>query len=48
MEAWNYKLEIPDNKCQAEMAEDLGHHFMLLAEKMGDGYQIFVNLVKST
>lgn len=47
-EAWNYMLGISDNKREAEVAEDLGHQFVFLAKKMGDGYQTFANLVKST
>ena len=30
------------------MAKDIGHQFILLAEKMGDGYQQFSDLVKRT
>lgn len=41
-------LGIADEKRRAEVAEDLGHQFVLLAEKMGDGYLAFSNLVKST
>lgn len=40
-------LEISDNKRQAKVAKDLAHQFVLLTEKMGDGYQIFANWVKS-
>ena len=47
-EAWNYMLGIPDDTRRAEVAEDLGHQFILLAEKMGDGYQQFSDLVKRT
>ena len=47
-EAWNYMLGIPDNTRRAEVAEDLGHQFIFLAEKMGDGYQQFSDLVKRT
>ncbi len=47
-DAWNYMLGIPDNKHRAEVAEDLGHQFVLLAEKMGDSYQTLSNLVKTT
>ena len=47
-EAWNYMLGIPDDKQRAKVVKDLGHQFILLAEKMGDGYQQFSNLVKRT
>ena len=47
-EAWNYILCIPDDTRRAEVAEDLGYQFILLAEKMGDGYQQFSDLVKRT
>lgn len=40
-------LEILDNKRQAKVTKDFAHKFVLLTEKMGDGYQIFANLVKS-
>lgn len=40
-DAWNYMLGIPDDKRRAEVAEDLGHQFVLLAGKMGDGYLTF-------
>lgn len=37
-ETWNCMLEIPNNKYQVKRAKDLGHQFMLLAGKIGDGY----------
>ena len=46
--AWNYMLGIPDDIQRAEVAKDLGHQFILLAKKMGDGYQQFSDLVKRT
>lgn len=48
VEAWNYMLGIPDETRRAEVAEDLGHQFILLAKKMGDGYHKFSDLVKRT
>ena len=47
-EAWNYMLGILDDTQKAEVAKDFGHQFILLAEKMGDGYQQFSDLVKRT
>ena len=46
--AWNYMFGIPDNPQRAELAKDLGHQFIFLAKKMGDGYQQFFDLVKCT
>ena len=46
--AWNYMLDIPDDTQRAKVAKDLGHQFILLAEKMRDGYQQFSDLVKHT
>ena len=43
---WNYMLSISDNTQKAEVAKNLGHQFIFLAEKIGDGYQQFFNLVK--
>ena len=36
-EAWNYMLGIPDNTRRAKVAKDLGHQFILLVKKMGNG-----------
>ena len=47
-EAWNYMLGIPDNTQKAEVAKNLGHQFIFLAEKMEDGYQQFSDLIKRT
>ena len=46
--AWNYIFGIPDDTQRAKVAENLGYQFILLAEKMGDGYQQFSDLVKRT
>lgn len=41
-------LRIPEDKHRTKVVKDFGHQFVLLAEKIGNGYQTFVNLVKST
>ena len=46
--AWNYMLGISDDTRKAKVTEDLGHQFIFLAEKMGDGYQQFSNLITRT
>ena len=46
--AWNYMLGIPDDIRRAEVAKNLGHQFIFLAEKMEDKYQQFSDLVKRT
>lgn len=47
-EAWNYMLEIPNNKRQAKLAKDHEHQFVFLLGKMGNNYQTFANQIKST
>ena len=47
-EALNYMLSILDDTQRAEVAENLGLQFILLAKKMGDGYQQCCDLVKRT
>ena len=39
-------LGIPDDTQRVKVANNLGHQFIFLTKKMGDGYQQFSDLVK--
>lgn len=46
-DAWQYMMSIPDQTQRAEVAEDVVHQHVFLAEKIGTGHQNMTPLKNS-